>query len=581
LLFNLLPQKKATMKHKIFTLLFSISFFSLLNAQETFIKLISRGQSTGITQMQKTREGNFIVLTGLTYDNSGYEKKTVMLLNPSGEMLWATVLTDNTNYNTMNQWSVVQAPDGGYIVVTNCHKAYPGYGSEILLTKLDRSGKIRRTQKIINKKTAYWQSISKVSMGPDGKLLLCGEQDDLKHMHAFLMKMDPETGTLTWAKAIGTTVDGGFKQSEAFTALLPTKDSGTIVCGTDSRQNDADLLYAKYDKDGNCKWIKRITKDYSFHRSSLNGIAETQDGNFIFYGSTGFKGRYNNFLLKTDNQGNPLWIKGITNPSEKDMGIITGIVSNDDNTCTVVGYYRHYSTNKNVGYICNVDAAGSVVWYHVLTSEELKTKGSVRKRNVYFRNIQKTGDNGYMVGGYVGFVSNGGQTTTDSLLLIKFNKQGNTCKDSAFITSSYNWNFTLPVFTYDTTDISSYLKIKDTTLFTQNTAAITTRDACPARADAIASVETVNSIDISSFSLTVFPNPAKGPNLYIKLSNLIPGTNYLSITDMNGKNVYAEKFVSTALQLNKPVNTSVLAPGMYIITVTNGNEKQALKFIKQ
>ncbi|KOS05851.1 carbohydrate-binding protein [Flavobacterium akiainvivens] len=77
----------------------------------------------------------------------------------------------------------------------------------------------------------------------------------------------------------------------------------------------------------------------------------------------------------------------------------------------------------------------------------------------------------------------------------------------------------------------------------------------------------------------VFPNPAND-NLTIKFANAVNGEATVTITDITGKQVWAQNMQIDGT-MSPQIPVSSLTKGLYIVSVKNGKDSQNYKFIKQ
>lgn len=88
-------------------------------------------------------------------------------------------------------------------------------------------------------------------------------------------------------------------------------------------------------------------------------------------------------------------------------------------------------------------------------------------------------------------------------------------------------------------------------------------------------VSTVNS----SFSnLEIYPNPAEAA-LTISYSSSSSLPLLINICDENGKTVYKEKIKEPGQQVNHVISLSAFTPGVYFVTLVQGNQNETRKII--
>jgi hypothetical protein len=78
----------------------------------------------------------------------------------------------------------------------------------------------------------------------------------------------------------------------------------------------------------------------------------------------------------------------------------------------------------------------------------------------------------------------------------------------------------------------------------------------------------------------VFPNPATGQfNITFNVGKA--ADIQLRVTDLNGKEVYAEKFINYSGKFEKEIKAANLSTGTYIVEIQTGNEKNSIQVVMQ
>ena len=93
----------------------------------------------------------------------------------------------------------------------------------------------------------------------------------------------------------------------------------------------------------------------------------------------------------------------------------------------------------------------------------------------------------------------------------------------------------------------------------------------------------VNELSETANNLTdvkVFPNPANG-QFHIAFNVGKASNVQLRLTDLNGKEIYAENFNNYSGKFEKNINNTNLSAGTYIMNVQAGNEKTTTKVVMQ
>lgn len=75
--------------------------------------------------------------------------------------------------------------------------------------------------------------------------------------------------------------------------------------------------------------------------------------------------------------------------------------------------------------------------------------------------------------------------------------------------------------------------------------------------------------------LLVYPNPNRGDQLHVRLTNLLVDSGVIDVEvfDAYGKRAASRRFAASDGQANGEMELSGLASGMYLITITAGAER--------
>jgi hypothetical protein len=214
-----------------------------------------------------------------------------------------------------------------------------------------------------------------------------------------LVKLD-SYGDLVWKKTFGTKYeDGGVCVKQA-------KDGGYIVVGFvgwhQSFENDyrkSNLYIVRTDSQGKLIWEK--TFDTLSNENSRGwSVIQTSDEGFIIAGDDGSYP----LLINIDSKGNVLW----QNVIKEHEGWATSIEYADDSNYIIVGNETAF---YNDFFAILLNKKGEILWR--------KKYGGDKNDLVY--SVQKTTDNGYIIGGQTDSFGAG----EDDLYLAKIDSEGN------------------------------------------------------------------------------------------------------------------------------------------------------------
>lgn len=164
-----------------------------------------------------------------------------------------------------------------------------------------------------------------------------------------IVKFDKQ-GNFIWSKM----VDGAIYQQ--FTDILPTADSGSIVCGSD----DGKLILMKFDKNGVVEWARNTVWDANL---TMKSICPLNGGGFAIAGYSNSISEPENkvFVALFDPGGNQVWANYYHSDISNDKA--GALVQLPDHTLLVSG-----SSGTNSFFLLNLLTDGSVNWTKELAS---------------------------------------------------------------------------------------------------------------------------------------------------------------------------------------------------------------------
>lgn len=312
-------------------------------------------------------------------------------VDTAGNKVWSTAYGTSDDEHTTG---MVQTADGGFMVI-----GYTFINNRNLAwaLKADASGN-RQWQKQLTISIDA-RPLAIVATG-DGNYLISGyEAGEDKDRNGWLVKVDGN-GDKQWSKLMGGSGE------DQFTSIAKTND-GFIVSGqTASNNNDistnkggVDGWVVKIDAAGNKQWSNTYGGS---NEDLLKSIIRTTDGHYVVTGYTkssngdvtGYKGGYDQWIMKLNESGNKVWGKTFGGINEE---YITTVINTPDGGYITVGHTN--STTGDVlrkdndfgGWLLKLDAGGN----KVTTS----TYGETRHDDA-ISSIIATTDGGYLIVGY-------------------------------------------------------------------------------------------------------------------------------------------------------------------------------------
>jgi hypothetical protein len=192
-----------------------------------------------------------------------------------------------------------------------------------------------------------------------------------------------------------------------------TTDGGYIVSGvtkapgSTSGGNDYDMIIMKTDINGDSLWSKVFG---GYEEDVVNKIIQTSDGGYALVGYSENLDTNNipySFILKTDTNGDSLWMKPLTRNDE-----VFSFEQTSDGGYIYTGYASDTGATSVNFLLVKTDDLGNIIWWK-------KYLGSFYQAAAF--NVQQTTDGGYIIGG-VSVESNGSY----DLFIIKTNDVGDT-----------------------------------------------------------------------------------------------------------------------------------------------------------
>lgn len=403
--------------YKTLLLLILIFFQNEISGQDTFEKTFGGSNSEQAWFVMEQADSSFIMAGGSrSYGNQCefYLAKTDAL----GNMLW---------YNTYGQaqdnycWAFTRCMDGGFLLggststsgiyldnylvkvdsagnqlwdktfggsfndkilsVIQAHDSSyfaVGYENNVgQVIKLDKQGDTVWQNALLNYSSSRYNNIIQTN---DSNLIIAGYANDTTAISTILMTKLDYSGNILWEK------NYGWSSYQVAQCVLQTSGQGFILSGYHSNplsSNDR-LFVLKTNSQGDSLWVKTFS---GLHLTNANSIEQTTDGGYIITGnrkSPGFMPDM--YLLKLDKYGNKQWIR-FFGGSDMDYGLSVkqtfdgGYIVSGTNSSMGAGGEDIYLVKTNGRGIVGVEnyiAAPDITIYPNPTRGKFKIEGLIK-----------------------------------------------------------------------------------------------------------------------------------------------------------------------------------------------------------
>lgn len=265
------------------------------------------------------------------------------------------------------------------------------------------------------------------------------------------MKIDA-AGNVQWTKSYGgVTDDYIYSACELSNGdyILVGESSSFVSSGSWS------ILVIRTDNNGVPIWTKTISY---LSAAGAKAIKKTFDGNLIITGAAVDSNGAKTVQLKMDANGNVIWANRYGNPNfGKEIG--NDIIQTSDSGFISVGRTSSYGSGVPDIYLVRTDASGNLLW--------TKTFGGVLQEDAY--SLLQTSDGGFVIAGITNSFNSGWEfdfyvikTDVNGNLLWSKTYANSNNDDQAFsITSTPDGGFAVFGYTMDTASgIKDFLLIK-------------------------------------------------------------------------------------------------------------------------
>lgn len=242
-----------------------------------------------------THDGGIILIGSTASSGDGNTDIYILKTDSMCNREWSYAIGGNNN-----DWgyAIKQTFDKGFIIAASSN-SYGNGGYDAMLLKRDSVGNYQWQKTYGNND---WDFAYDVVQTFDSGYVFCGEtyNNTAGFSDVYVVKTNSIGDTL-WTKTIGGSL------ADKGNSLMQTADSNIVVAGLRNTQSDSTQAYVlKFDKDGILLW------DSTFGGSKFdvaNSIIETNDGNYVFIGTTNSFDTTNNdyYIVKISTNGSLIW----------------------------------------------------------------------------------------------------------------------------------------------------------------------------------------------------------------------------------------------------------------------------------
>jgi hypothetical protein len=294
--------------------------------------------------IQQTDDGGYII-AGTTWSFGAGDSDVWLIRTDSyGDTLWTQTYGEGAADAGA---SVRQTSNGGYIIAATTWSFGAG-ASDIWLIRTDSSGDTLWTQTFGKGGGVQFsgrESVSSADMISDGGYIIAGNWDTGNSYFSgnmVLIKTN-SNGDSLWMRHFGANGSPGVSAQQ-------TADGGYIIAG-----NWPGVILIKTDANGDTLWTNLIIESGELYGST--SLQQTSDGGYILCGGVWSSGNAEVILIKTDDNGETLWINTFGG-SNQDYA--HSVQQTTDGGYILCGYSWSYPNAKVI--LIKADANGDTLW---------------------------------------------------------------------------------------------------------------------------------------------------------------------------------------------------------------------------
>ena len=590
----------------------AIIFFSKINAQNVFQHSynITKGWDMGCS-VQETFDGGYVVAGFAGYYSTNCNV-LLMKINANGDTLWTK------EYGGIKEdegWHVEQTADSGFVISADT-KSFGAGDTNIYIIRTDKNGNIL-WEKIYG--GINYEDGAYLTVTPDGGFSIVGTTTSFGAglMDIHVMKTNA-LGDTIWTKTYGglkdehgalirNTLEDGYYvggSTESFGAgnfdyyliktnsngdtlwtrtyggnkfdqlveMVVNNDSGITLVGQSKSYSSGnyDMLMIRIDKNGNLVWAKNY---YQLTDNVGYAIQRTDNGYIIVgYGTGHLNGLSDEYLIRTDYDGNILWAKAYGDTREETpFGISVG-----NNGIVTVGVRQNPVSLYYELYIFKRDTSGFSGC----------KQGDVT--SLVVSDVTPTVSSGAVVGSAPWIITNGTSVTdTFTVTGIDFCDSCSASPTASFLLTSTNnleVGFTSEIygatsFYWDFGDGSTGTEVNPIHTYANDGS----YDVCLHVSNLCGNYTFCHNIKIVEIGIfnsdfnsrfSIYPNPTSGKISIVNKQKMI---SYVEIYNLIGEKIYQENIVNSSVE----IDISREITGIYFLKIISDSEIYFEKLVKR
>jgi hypothetical protein len=482
-----------------------------------------------------TSDGGYI-LSGSSYGNgTGGTDAMLTKTDSAGNLQWSKIYGGTGNELAIY---VKAVPGGGYVFSGETFSNDPA--GDAFIARTDANGNLLWWK---NYGTAGYDIAYDIKPLSDGTFIVSGlVESPTASFDAFLLHADANGDTLWTRTFSGPGLEHAVK-------VIPTSDNGFLFVGKMFTYANvpgwSDVWLVKTDMNGDTLWTNIIGGPV--WEEGMD-IIESNGGYVLCGGESSFgSGLYDVLLMKTDLSGNLLWSKTYGGAYIEDC---YSIVEAPSGGYAIAGYTETFGpgnsrgTDSSNAFIIRTDFNGDTLW--------AMSYGGIQKEECF--SIANTSGGGFAIAGYTGSFGD----SLNAYIFITDSMGVSGCNERR----AYPDVLTNPPFveTHHGVNVLRGLTKTVPTISVNTPGTIHDSLLCPGP---LSFSETTNTTGFS-----VFPNPASN-SIFLEWNGKVQNDEIeISIYDINGKCVIAEK-KNFAQQVE--ISTANLPDGIYFIRLCSGD----------